>query len=222
MDAAIIKIGGSLALYPEKLKTLCTKLSDASNSHKILVVPGGAEFADAVREADKRFSLSSGVSHRMAILGMDQYGFLLSDLIAKSKVIDQFDQIQNALDLHLMPVFLPSNLMLKDDPLENSWEVTSDSIAVYLASRLRINKVVLVKDVDGIFTCDPKKYSDTQLINQLSIKQLEAMNKRTSVDKHLTKLLSQLQIECFIVNGLFPERLEAILNGQKTVCTLIH
>ncbi len=186
------------------------------------MVPGGGEFTDVVRDADKRFRLSNGVSHRMAILGMDQYGFLLSDLIGGSKVINQFDQIQNAFDLHQIPVFLPSNFMLNNDPLENSWDVTSDSIAVYLASRLCISKVVLAKDVEGIFTCDPKTCSDAQLIDQISAKQLEAMNTRTIVDKHLTKLIVQLQIKCFIVNGLFPERVEAVLNGQKTIYTLIY
>ena len=80
----------------------------------------------------------------------------------------------------------------------------------------------MVTDVDGIFTYDPKKCLDAKLIKQLSAKQLETWNKRTSVDKFLPKLLSQLQIECLVVNGLYPERVEAILDGQNTVYTLIN
>jgi 5-(aminomethyl)-3-furanmethanol phosphate kinase len=221
MDATVVKVGGSLALYPEKLRALCAKLSEISAKHKLIVVPGGGEFADLVRDLDKQFNLSNEASHRMAILGMDQYGFLLSDLMPCSCVVNQLENVQKVLDSGKLPVFLPSNLLLSEDPLQNSWDVTSDSITVYIAGQLHISKVLLVTDVDGVYTCDPKKHSDAKLIKRLSAKELLMMNKRTSVDKFLPKLLLQLQIECFVVNGLYPERVEAVLVGRDTVCTLI-
>ena len=222
MDATVVKVGGSLALYPEKLRALCAKLSEISAKHKLIVVPGGGEFADLVRDLDKRFNLSNEASHRMAILGMDQYGFLLSDLMPCSCVVNQLENVQKVLDSRKLPVFLPSNLLLSKDPLENSWDVTSDSIAVYIAGQLHISKVLLVTDVDGVYTCDPKKHSDAKLIKRLSAKELLMINKRTSVDKFLPKLLVQLQIKCFVVNGLYPERVEAVLDGRDAVCTLIN
>jgi aspartokinase-like uncharacterized kinase len=221
MDATIVKVGGSLALYPEKLRALCAKLSEISTKHKLIVVPGGGEFADLVRDLDKRFNLSNKASHRMAILGMDQYGFLLSDLMPCSCAVNQLENVQKVLDLGKLPVFLSSNLLLSEDPLQNSWDATSDSIAVYIAGQLHINKVLLVTDVDGVYTCDPKKHSDAKLIKRLSAKELLTMNKQTSVDKFLPKLLLQLQIKCFVVNGLYPERVEAVLDGRDAVCTLI-
>ena len=222
MDMAIVKVGGSLALHPEKLRTLCAKLSEVSKKHKLIVVPGGGEFADAVRDLDKRFNLSCAVSHRMAILGMDQYGFLLSDLLPHSSVINKLEDAQRILDLGKLPVFLPSNFLFSEDPLENSWDVTSDSIAVYIAGQLHASRVVLVTDVNGVYTCDPKKFSDAKLISKLSANDLLKMNKRTSVDKFLPKLLLQLQIECFVVNGLYPDRVESVLDGRDTVCTIIN
>jgi aspartokinase-like uncharacterized kinase len=221
MDATVVKIGGSLALYPEKLRALCTKLSEISKKHKLLVVPGGGEFADVVRNLDERFSLSCGASHRMAILGMDQYGLLLSDLISDSFVVNKLEKLEKVLGLGKLPIFLPANLLLGEDALENSWDVTSDSIAVYIAKQLQIRKVLLVTDVDGVYTIDPKKHSDAKLIKKLSAEQLLTMNKWTSVDKFLPKLLLKLPIDCFVVNGLFPERVEAVLDGQDAVCTLI-
>ncbi len=221
MDAIIVKVGGSLALHPENLRILCAKLSGLSKKHRIIVIPGGGEFADVARDMDKRFSLSNEVSHRMAILGMDQYGLLLSDLIVSSKVINQLGQLLKVLDLGKVPIFLPSSFLLTSDPIENSWDVTSDSIAIYLASQVKSTKVVLITDVDGIFTYDPKIYPDAQLINEISAKQLETIGNRTSVDKFLPKLLTQMKIRCYVVNGLFPQRVAAVLDGQKTVCTLI-
>lgn len=216
-----VKVGGSLMLQPEKLRALCLKLSAASGKHRLVVVPGGGELADAVRELDKRFSLSNGASHRMAILGMDQYGFLLSDLTPNSVAVNTLEKTKKVLDSGKLPIFLPSHLLFSEDPLENSWDVTSDSIAVYLAGRMQSHRVVLVTDVDGVYTSDPKKYPGAKLIKNLSASELLALNKRTSVDKFLPKLLLNMRLDCFVVNGLFPERFEAILDGQETVYTLI-
>ena len=118
-------------------------------------------------------------------------------------------------------IFLPFNLLNQEDPLENSWAVTSDSIAVYIASRLQVTKVLLVTDVDGIYNNDPKTVSDDKLINDLSASDLLAMNNRTSVDKALPNLLLKTPIDCYVVNGLFPERIKSILDGQDAICTLI-
>ena len=111
--------------------------------------------------------------------------------------------------------------MLKEDPLENSWEVTSDSIAAYLCGRLGLKKLILITDVDGIYANDPKTHPNAELIRALSSSELLKMRKRTSVDQSLPNLLTQFHIECLVVNGLHPERVQAILEGQQTDCTLI-
>jgi 5-(aminomethyl)-3-furanmethanol phosphate kinase len=221
MNATVIKIGGSLALHPEKLKVLCIKLGELSKKHRLIVIPGGGEFSDVVRDLDKRFSLSVSVSHRMAILGMDEYGLLLSDLIPNSTIVNKLEELEIFLSSSRLPIFLPSNLLLREDSLENSWDVTSDSITVYFASLLMVKKIVLITDVDGIYTDNPKIHPESKLIKQLSAHELFAMDKRTSVDKIVPKLLMKFPANCFIVNGLFPERVLAILDEQAAVCTLI-
>ena len=217
----VIKIGGSLAENPEQLKALCTKLSEFAKKYAITVVPGGGRFADVVRDFDKRFTLSSGISHRMAILGMDQFGLLLSQLIPNSCATYVLNDARQLSEIGVVPIFLPSRLMFKEAPLENSWNVTSDSIAAYVASRLHVAKVLLVTDVDGIFTEDPKKHAGAALIERMSAEELLKLNKRTSVDCHLPKLLLESQIDCYVVNGKNPERIEAVLAGQQATCTLI-
>jgi aspartokinase-like uncharacterized kinase len=221
VNAVVVKVGGSLALYPEKLRVLCTKLTEFSQKHKLIIVPGGGEFADVIRILDKRFSLSCGVSHKMAILGMDQYGLLLSDLIPNSVEVRGLEETKYSFEIGKIPIFLPSNLLLKDDQLENSWNVTSDAIALYIARKLETSKLLLVTDVDGIFIDDPKTHSDARFIERLSANELSIFNKRTSVDETLPKLLLKSSITCVVVNGLFPERIKAILDDQPTVCTLI-
>jgi aspartokinase-like uncharacterized kinase len=218
---AVIKIGGSLAEDPTALRGLCNRLAEIAKKHRIVVVPGGGKFADVVREFDQRFGLLPDISHRMAILGMDQFGLLLSQLIPDSIAVYLLSDAKQLSEIRVVPIFLPSRLMFQGDPLEHSWGVTSDSIAAHIASRLNADKVILVTDVDGIFTSDPKKHSDTKLINELSASELLKLAQRTSVDRFLPKLLLNTQMDCYVVNGMYPERIEAILAGQHTTYTLV-
>jgi aspartokinase-like uncharacterized kinase len=220
MDA-VIKVGGSLAEDPATLKLCCNGLSEIAKKYSIVVVPGGGKFADAVREFDQRYALSSNIAHRMAILGMDQFGLFLSQIIPNSCATYLLSDVVQFSEIRVVPIFLPSRLMFREDPLEPSWDVTSDSIAAHVASRLNADKVILVTDVDGIFTSDPKKHSNAKLITELSANELLKLAQKTSVDQFLPKLLLKTHLVCYVVNGAYPDRIEAILEGQHTVCTVV-
>jgi len=105
--------------------------------------------------------------------------------------------------------------------LPNSWEVTSDSIAAYIAEKLEAANLLLIKDVDGIFTDDPKKNTHSELFEQLTIKALIDMENKNCTDSYLPKILKTLKINCHIINGSYPDRLETTLNKQKTIGTTI-
>ena len=220
MDA-VIKVGGSLAEKPPLLKTLCNKLSEISKKHSVIVVPGGSKFADVVREFDQKYGLSGDAANRMAILGMDQFGLLLSQIIPNSCTTYSLRDAKQLSEGNAVPIILPSKLMSRGTPLEPSWDVTSDSIAAYVASQLNPITLILVKDVDGIFTSNPKENSNAILIPEISAGELLTLAQRTSVDKFLPKLLSREGLDCYVVNGAYPERVDAILKGQNTVCTFI-
>ena len=123
----VVKVGGGVG---DALPGVCATLGELGRRHRLLVVPGGAGFADAVRAADHRYGLHAHSSHRMAILAMEQFGWLLSDLIPG------------------VPVLLPAGLPL--DELPASWDVTSDSIAAWVAHRVGAERLVLVKAADGL------------------------------------------------------------------------
>ena len=215
---AVLKVGGSLAENPTSLTKLCRKLSDLAKDNRIVIVPGGGEFADTVRKLDKTYGLSDVVAHKMAIVAMDQYGLFLSDITPNSYVSHSLEEISNPVS-DKVPIFLPSQLMFCEDPLENSWDVTSDTIAAYIADKLHAKKLVLVTDVDGVFSEDPKQNVDTKLIEELSAKELLGWNKRTSVDKNLPKMILETKLDCYVVNGKCPERIRLILENKRTVCT---
>ena len=79
----VVKVGGGIAREAgeDALRALCDAIGAAGRGHRLLVVPGGGEFADAVRESDRRYGLSDRAAHRMAILAMEQFAWLLSELI---------------------------------------------------------------------------------------------------------------------------------------------
>jgi aspartokinase-like uncharacterized kinase len=218
---AVAKIGGSLAQHPEALRSLCTKVGEIAKKHRLLIVPGGGVFADAVRETEKQFCTSVYVSHKMAVLGMDQFGLLLSELIPDAIAIASLEKSKDYWKSETTPVFLPSKMMFREEPLEASWEVTSDSIAAFVACRVNADAVILAKDVDGIFDADPKKNPNAKLIAELSVSKLSKRTGPTGVDRYLPRLLLEKGLDCYVVNGPFPERIAQVLNGEDATFTLI-
>jgi len=218
---AVIKVGGSLAETPEGLRALCKKLGQLGEKHQLIVVPGGGEFADLVRNMDRRYSLPPVTAHRMAILGMDQYGFLLSELIPNSRMAKTFSETKEIVKLHMTAILLPSRFLLEDDTIEASWDVTSDSVAAYVADKAHAQKLILITNVDGLLTSDPAKKAKEELVETVSASELLKRDQRTCVDKFLPHLLLRMNLTCYIVNGNHPDRVEKILANKPTICTQI-
>ena len=217
----VIKVGGSLAVDSDVLRGLCVELSRVAERFKVVVVPGGGEFADMVREIDARFGLGSVASHRMALLGMDQFGLLLSELIPNCRVASSLSVIGGLGSSGRVVVLLPARLVFRARSLVASWDVTSDSVAGYVAGRLGATKLVLVTNVDGVFSGDPKVDKGAELLTEVSASGLLDLGVRTSVDRFLPRLLLKFGLDCFVVNGRFPERVARVLAGESTVCTHI-
>lgn len=146
---AVVKVGGSLATRADDLRRLGEALTRAGGNHPLVVVPGGGPFADQVRAFDKVHALSADAAHWMAILGMDQFAFVLSDLITGSQVVEDRLGMQTAHLEGRVPVLAPSRWLRATDELPHSWDVTSDTLAAYLATLLGADQLVLVKPVAG-------------------------------------------------------------------------
>jgi aspartokinase-like uncharacterized kinase len=138
----VVKVGGGLG--DDALPGLCAALGELGRRHALLVVPGGGRFADAVRVADRRFGLEDETAHRMAILGMEQFGWLLGDLIPGAERCTNLTRLATGRTSVLLPAGLPL------DDLPASWDVTSDSIAAWVAREAGAGRLVLVKAVEVV------------------------------------------------------------------------
>jgi aspartokinase-like uncharacterized kinase len=144
----VIKIGGGLAAIPHALERVCAAVGKASKEYRLVVVPGGGPFADAVREFDSRAGLSADAAHWMAILAMDQFAHALTERIPGAVLVDEPGMISEAVCEGRVAVLAPSRWMRSADVLPHRWEVTSDSIAAFVAGAIDAVRLVLVKPVD--------------------------------------------------------------------------
>jgi 5-(aminomethyl)-3-furanmethanol phosphate kinase len=216
--AAVLKVGGSLS-RSQALPDLCRKISRLGTTHRLLVIPGGGEFADLVRDFYASLQLSETAAHRMAILGMDQYGYLLADLIPHAGLAADLPAAQRVAEGGRVPVLLPSSLMAQADPLPHSWQVTSDSIAAWVAGALHAPLLVLLKDVDGLFASHPGSPASGELLPQVDSAKLPTL--AGGVDEYLGAVLAQNQIEAWVINGQYPRRLADLLRKGRALGTCI-
>ena len=141
----VIKVGGGLLEHGDHFERAVAVISEVSRTLRVVVVPGGGPFADAVRRVDERLALGDEAAHWMAILGMDQYAHLLSSRIRSGVVAASREQIEIAHRCGHAPVLAPSRWLKAADPLPHSWQVTSDSIAAWVAGELGAARLLLIK-----------------------------------------------------------------------------
>ncbi len=107
--------------------------------------------------------------------------------------------------------------------------MTTDTVAALVASHVGAELIVKVSDQDGVYTKDPKKYSDAKKIDRLSfddLSQLMEQDKHKAgihqiIDPEAIRILKKNRIKTIIVNGKKPENLLAALKGEK-IGTLIQ
>jgi aspartokinase-like uncharacterized kinase len=141
----VIKVGGSLLAQVEQLDEVLAAIALAARTHRLLIVPGGGPFADAVRDVDRCVGLTGEAAHWMAVLAMDQYAHLLAARVPGGTVVTTVRDATRVLDAAGVPVLAPSRWLLEADPLPHSWDVTSDSIAAWVAGQVDARALILVK-----------------------------------------------------------------------------
>jgi 5-(aminomethyl)-3-furanmethanol phosphate kinase len=205
----VVKVGGGLA-RDGALQPLCTAIAELGARHQLLVVPGGGQFADAVREHDRRFGLRPRTSHRMAILAMDQFGWALADLIPGAARRTDLGSVRDG----VVSVLLPSALAID---LPESWSVTSDSIAAWVAGAAGAERLVLVKPVPGLYRDWPPT---GEPIARMTLDELAAL-RPGGVDEHLPVALRAAGVETWVIGGSEPARLAELLDEGRTTGTCV-
>lgn len=169
----VVKLGGSLA----KAQTVRGWLAALERGRgQAIVVPGGGAFADAVREQQERLHFSDRAAHRMAILAMEQYAIALADACAEMAACATASEMRDALARGSIPVWLPAVMALADPDIPESWEMTSDSLAAWLARKIGAERLILVKSTEAPSPLDPAALAEAGLVDRLFPRFLSGAN----------------------------------------------
>ena len=141
----VIKIGGSCA---GSLDLRRWTGAVAACAGRIVVVPGGGPFADAVRAAQPMMGFDDAAAHHMALLGMEQFGRALASFDRRLTPADSMAGLRRALRERKVPVWMPARMVMRAAGIPASWKVTSDSLAAWLAEKLRASRLLLLKQVE--------------------------------------------------------------------------
>ncbi len=139
----VVKLGGSLANCEELPRWL--DVIATAGAGKVVLVPGGGPWADEVREAQKREGFDDRAAHRKALRAMEHYGRVLAAMHPGFVVASSIVEIREVLKDGQVPVWMPYEMVVADPSIPESWDVTSDSLAAWLADKLNSSTLLLVK-----------------------------------------------------------------------------
>lgn len=141
----VVKLGGSLMGTPA-LKGWLDAFAQFGDG-KIVIVPGGGVFADAVRDAQAKTGIDDATAHQMALVAMDQYATLMTglneDLVMASSVLE----IAALCLQNKAIVWKPSEMVLAEKDLPVSWDLTSDSLAAWFSAKINAQHLLIVKSI---------------------------------------------------------------------------
>jgi 5-(aminomethyl)-3-furanmethanol phosphate kinase len=141
----VVKLGGSCV---GSLDLRRWTAAVAGCARRVVVVPGGGRFADAVRAAQPAIGFDDAAAHHMALLAMEQLGRALASLDGRVSLADSTAALRRCLRENKAAVWLPTRMALGAADVPPSWDVTSDSLAAWLAGKISARRLLLMKQVE--------------------------------------------------------------------------
>jgi 5-(aminomethyl)-3-furanmethanol phosphate kinase len=159
----VVKLGGSLTAGPD-LPAWIHMLAD-HGAGRVIVVPGGGAFADVARRMQSRWPIDDVAAHNMAVLGMVQSALLLRSIEPRLVPATTEDALQAVLRQGRVALWMPYETMREQNDELTSWDVTSDSLALWLAGRVHAQRLVVVKSCKVDPALDPAALSATGVLD---------------------------------------------------------
>ena len=251
----VIKIGTSTLAYPtghlniRRTQELCKVISDIKNSgHEVILVSSGAigmgigKLGLQQRPSDMPTKQAAAAVGQCELMYTSdrlfaEYNHTVAQLLITGDDIMHADRHQNfsntigrLLELGVMPI-------INENDTISTAEIgigDNDTLAAIVAQSIRADRLVLLSDIDGLYTADPHTNPDAKLIHIVSeideeLLALAGGSGKLGTGGMVTKLqAARICLECgcdmIITNGNTPSNLYAILDGEQigTTFTVIN
>ena len=243
----VVKVGTSTLAHQtgrlniRRIEELCKVLSDIKNSgHEVILVSSGAigmgrgklmlkdrptdiptkQAAAAVGQCELMYTydkLFSEYNHTVAQLLMTG-----EDFASEDRHINFSNTMQRLLELQVLPVINENDTVATEEIKVGD----NDTLSAMVAASINADLLVLLSDIDGLFTADPKKDPDAVLINEIfeitdDIKSLGGDAGSTLGTGGMRTKLNAAEIcvaagcDMVIANGEAPSLLYDICEGKK-------
>lgn len=226
-DAHVVKIGGRSILDTGRALTypVVEALATCLESKKLILSTGGGARSRHVFSIGIDLGMPTGVLSQLTQADALGTAHILGTLLAPYGVVAIPPEIFG----HLLPMFIRSvpGVICTGVPPYSLWEHPpgigripphgSDAGSFLLTECFGCIDLTLVKDVDGLYDRDPKVDSTAKFIPEIETTELRRLNLETlPFERILLDLLERSrQVRQFqIVNGRFPERIVAALEGE--------
>ena len=214
----VAAIGGSILVQDyssDKFLEYSEILKELSKEHEIFVVVGGGrparDYIGVARElgageakCDDIGIEVTRVNAKLLLLGLGDYAY--------QKVPHNF---REALEYSASGKII---VMGGTEPAHST-----DAVSAILAEFVQADILINLTSVDGMYTKDPKKFDDAELISEITASDMMEFIKNQDVkagtyeffDMTAIQMIKRSNLETVIANGFYPENLVKAINGEK-------
>jgi molybdenum storage protein len=232
-DVALVSLGGQSIFDrgKEAVLPLVSELGSLRTKHKmVLGVGGGTRVRHTVSIALDLGIPTGGIAQLVGAMEEANAVFLNALLAKQGSIVMQrehFWELPLYLDNGMIPIVIstPPYHFWEPPPEDGPLPTHGSDFGLFiLAEVLGMRRIVFVKDEDGLYTKDPKKHADAELIPHITLDALHAnMPSELILDRQLFNVWKNARHikEVQIVNGLKPGQLTRALAGEP-VGTIIE
>ncbi len=145
MSKILVKVGGSLLRLPD-LGIRLQRLAERLSADELLFFAGGGTTTDLVRDWHSRFQLDEEAAHHLAVHSLRLNAELLARLMPGVPYSQGLASARMRI-LDPVPILDQYETEFPDDAPPHTWDVTSDSLAAWVAWRWPVEELLMLKSV---------------------------------------------------------------------------
>ena len=214
----VIAIGGSILLKEyncKKFQEYSSILKDLSKEHELFVVVGGGkparEYIRVVRDLGAGEAQCDDIGIEVTRINAKLLLSALGD-IAYQRVPHNF---QEALEFSASGKIV---VMGGTEPAHST-----DAVSAILAEYINADQLINLTSVDGMYTKDPNKFDDAELVSEITATELLEFLSGKDVkagtyeffDTTAAQMIKRSKLQTVITNGYEPENLIKAINGEN-------